>query len=631
MRMHDLTKNLKRVYHPPSTTTGATNSPTPASNTPSNLKVREMTPQWLLIESLQRGNGYTADALIDQPGLLESEKQLLKGMRAIWREELTPAEQTLTRVAAQLTGINKCWAHLSLAQLFIDQGNEESVDYHISRARRYAYEDRQDRQRLITYVDLIDARADVDRGAHENGLRTINNLLENCEDPYLYGLACYLIGCFGRFRSDMAEARSQNLSQAITIFQEQEPNRYLLALAQHELSYCDIDSREALKLAQLAAQALQELGRTRELRIVQTHVKELEEKVARGRLTNTAIGHDRVGQCLFISAPMRAIRHKLDAIAGAEGDPVLILGPRGSGKEMLAQSIHMLSPRSKGPMLAINCAALPDHLIESELFGYEKGAFTGANNQKRGLFELAENGTLFLDEMGELTPSAQTKLLRVLQTGQFRRLGSTVESFTNARIIAATNRDLADMAAQGTFRDDLVDRLSVWRLRIPPLSQRREEILPLAEEFLKRYGGEDNFRLDESAKQFLLQKDFPGNVRILENDIRRSIGNARAVGTNIIKADMICDDFETIVETAAPSRNQMGQTAPTIKGRPVSIEDIPNYDEAILKFERELLIRALAACQWNKKIAATALGMSERTFWRAIQRHRLHAPPEDNI
>jgi transcriptional regulator with GAF, ATPase, and Fis domain len=424
-----------------------------------------------------------------------------------------------------------------------------------------------------------------------------------------------------------ANKRIEYLQQAIEIFQTSEPDAYLTALAEYELSYCNIDLTKAKELADKAAHLLSSFSRNREAQTACTRAKELTQKLTTTQNTSTAT-MERIGQCLFISPPMRAIRLKLDAIAAAQRDPVLILGPRGCGKELLAQSIHLLSPRNQRTMLAINCAALPEQLIEAELFGYEKGAFTGANTQKRGLFELADNSTLFLDEIGELTPAAQTKLLRVLQTGELRRVGGTTEFKTDVRILAATNRDLDEMAQNGTFREDLLDRLAVWRLRIPPLNRRREEILPLAEEFLQRYGNGSSFVLDSSAQKFLLEKDYPGNVRILENDIRRSIGNARAANTNIITATMVCEDFESLTEfTHATPYNHYHKSEDG--NRPISIADIPNYDEAMLNFERELLIRALVACQWNKKLTANALGMSERTFWRAIQRHKLHTRPED--
>jgi two-component system, NtrC family, response regulator AtoC len=619
-KLHEIAKKLKRETTVVNSNSTAMQSTQPL---PTTSKMRERTTPWLLIEALHQGQTKAADAIINKSELTETEKLLLKGMRAAWAEEATQAEQILGRAAGQLVGISRCWAHLELAQLFLDLGKDDQADYHLSRARRYSYEDRQDRQCLTIMVDLIDARADIERGAHQRAHNTINSLLADCSDGYLKGIAFYLLGCLGRFREGAsASDRSENLREAINIFESQSTDRYYLALSRLEMSHCAADLKTAEEMARSAGAELSALGRVREAKAAQARAAELAGELANSRAGADSDNHERIGQCLFISASMRAMRLKLDAIAGAERDPVLILGPRGSGKEMIAQSIHALSPRRQKSMLAINCGALPEQLVESELFGYEKGAFTGAATQKKGLFELADGGTLLLDEIGELAPSAQAKLLRVLQTGRFRRLGGTAEIVTDVRIIAATNRDIDEMAGVGTFRADLLDRLSVWRLRIPPLSKRREEILPLAEEFLERYG-EGKYRLDNNAKKFLLEKDYPGNVRILENDIRRSIGNARAAGTDLITAPMILEDYDPSMPDSLNPVNKTDSTARTF-----SIDEIPNYDEAMLNFERELLIRALAACQWNKKLAAVALGMSERTFWRAVQRHRLHTRPE---
>jgi transcriptional regulator with GAF, ATPase, and Fis domain len=619
-KLHDIAKKLKRETH---VVTNKSTAIQNAQSTPSTSKMRERTPPWLLTEALHQGRGDIADSIIKQTDLTETERLLLSGMREAWTENALKAEQLLGRAAGQLIGVNKCWAHLELATLSFDLGKDDQADYHLSRARRYAYEDRQDRQCLSLAVELLDARADIERGAHHRAQNTINGLLADCSDSYLKGIAFYLLGCLGRFGGEnIASTRAANLKQAINIFQSLSADRYYLALSRLEFSYCANELKEGAELAQVSAKELAALGRMREARGAQTRAAELAEQISRSPMSFTVDRHERIGQCLFISASMKALRLKLDAIAGSERDPVLVLGPRGSGKEMIAQSIHLLSPRRNKPFLAINCGALPEQLVESELFGYEKGAFTGATTQKRGLFELAEGGTLLLDEIGELPTPAQAKLLRVLQTGLFRRLGGTVEHATDARIIAATNRDLDEMAGTGTFRADLFDRLSVWRLRIPPLSRRREEILPLAEEFLQRYG-EGKYQLDKNAKKFLLEKDYPGNVRILENDIRRSIGNARAAGTSIITASMILEDFDPTQSDSVFPNNQLSPSALKF-----SADEIPNFDIAMLNFERELLIRALAACQWNKKVAASALGMSERTFWRAVQRHKLYTRPE---
>ena len=217
--------------------------------------------------------------------------------------------------------------------------------------------------------------------------------------------------------------------------------------------------------------------------------------------------------------------HRLASLAVqvAKSDvPVLITGPNGAGKEKIAEIIHAASRRRPKPLVKVNAGAIPDDLIESELFGAEPGAFTGSNRLRIGRFEAAHGGTLFLDEIGNLSPAGQMKLLRVLQSGEFERLGSSETRRVDVRVVAATNADLRQAIARGTFRQDLYFRLNVIELAVPPLRERREDILPLAEAFLSR----ESRRLDERARQALLAHDWPGNVRELQNRIMRALAMA---------------------------------------------------------------------------------------------------------
>ena len=197
-------------------------------------------------------------------------------------------------------------------------------------------------------------------------------------------------------------------------------------------------------------------------------------------------------------------------------------GESGTGKEVIARFIHQRSPRSRGPFIAINCAALPEQLLESELFGFERGAFTGAQQPKPGQIELATGGVLFLDEVTEMTPAAQAKFLRVLQEREFLRLGGTRPVRVNVRVIAATNRDLDDAVAQGDFRADLYYRLNVFDIRIPPLRERRDDILPLADSFLREFAG-NRAEVTPEAMETLRGHDWPGNVRELRNVLERAL------------------------------------------------------------------------------------------------------------
>ncbi|MBT3294625.1 MAG: sigma 54-interacting transcriptional regulator [Verrucomicrobia bacterium] len=223
---------------------------------------------------------------------------------------------------------------------------------------------------------------------------------------------------------------------------------------------------------------------------------------------------------------LREVMAMVRRVAGSNS-PALLLGETGTGKEVIANAIHMASPRHKGPMIRMQCGAIPEALLDSELFGHERGAFTGASERKRGRFERADGGTLFLDEIGELSPDAQVKLLRVLQENQFERVGGTQTIHVDTRVIAATHRDLEKMVRDGRFREDLWYRLNVLPIRIPPLRLRRDDIPPLLQHFVERKAHEMNLetipRADEETLRRLKNYDWPGNVRELQNIVERAL------------------------------------------------------------------------------------------------------------
>ena len=236
----------------------------------------------------------------------------------------------------------------------------------------------------------------------------------------------------------------------------------------------------------------------------------------RGEFYTSVVRHEAPSLLVGESEPLRRLLASLQAVAPTEAT-VLILGESGVGKEKVAQEIHRLSPRAEGPLVAVDCCSLPEALFESELFGHERGAFTGAAQRKPGLIEQARNGTLFLDEIGEIPPPVQAKLLRVLETKRFRRLGGAVDLQAEVRIVAATNRDLDEMAQRGEFRQDLLYRLNAFVVSVPPLRERREDIPPLVRHFLVHPGFSVRIakRVSEPAMQRLLDYDWPGNVREL--------------------------------------------------------------------------------------------------------------------
>ncbi|QJA06157.1 sigma-54-dependent Fis family transcriptional regulator [Thermosulfurimonas marina] len=303
------------------------------------------------------------------------------------------------------------------------------------------------------------------------------------------------------------------------------------------------------------------------------------------------------------SPAMREVLSLIARVAPTEAT-VLLVGESGTGKEVLAGLLHRLSPRKDQPFLKINCAAIPEGLLESELFGHERGAFTGADRTKPGLLEEAGEGTVFLDEIGELPLSLQAKLLRVLQDGTFRRVGGTRELRCRARIVAATNRDLARMVREGTFREDLYWRLAVITLRLPPLRERREDILPLAEHFLREFSrkyGKELQGFSREALQRLLSHGYPGNVRELRNILERAV--ILAEGPLITERDLTFPEEDSTELTR-------------------KLWELP-LPEAVELLERRRIEEALRLAEGVKTQAAELLGISERALRYKLERYGL--------
>ncbi len=295
------------------------------------------------------------------------------------------------------------------------------------------------------------------------------------------------------------------------------------------------------------------------------------------------------------------IKELIERVAG-EDVPVLITGESGTGKELVARAIHQKSRRSERPLVAMNCAALPEALVESELFGYEKGAFTGAVTQKKGKFEFADGSTLFLDEIGDMSLLTQAKLLRVLQDGSFQRVGGHRTLYTDVRLVAATNKDLPRCIENGSFREDLYYRLNVVQIHIPPLRQRKQDIRFLAEHFFRFYN--DFYQkglegLDDEAMQWLLDYSFPGNVRELMNIIERSV----------------------IMER---SRKVTIHFMPTARDQ-VSSQNIPAGNEPLTleALEKQHILFVMKRMNNNKSAAARALGIARKTLREKLTKYNL--------
>jgi Nif-specific regulatory protein len=379
------------------------------------------------------------------------------------------------------------------------------------------------------------------------------------------------------------------------------------------------------------------------------------------------------GQAEAIIGATPEIRSVLDKVrrVARSDSPVLLRGESGTGKELFAHALHELSPRSKGPFVAVNCAALAESVLESELFGHEKGAFTGAVSQHKGRFEMAHRGTLFLDEIGEISPTFQAKLLRVLQLGEFERVGGTEKIKVDVRLVTATNRNLEEAVAEGDFRADLYYRVNVVPILLPALRERRADIPLLAREFVNRFNAEHDttYSLTESAFAVLSSCYFPGNIRELENCVRRTATLAQ--GTRIVADDFACRHDEcmsavlwkrsdaapngyappprrrggTIEKPLLPLRTARDGQGASAPGRgesplpasangcagcgvpastraetslePSAIEPSAEQPEA----ERERLLEAMETAGWVQAKAARLLGLSARQIGYALRKH----------
>lgn len=303
---------------------------------------------------------------------------------------------------------------------------------------------------------------------------------------------------------------------------------------------------------------------------------------------------------------MRDIFKQVGRISATDAT-VLLTGESGTGKELIARAIHTHSARAAAPLVAVNCGALPENLVEAELFGHEKGAFTGADRQKKGRFELAHGGTLFLDEVGELTLGAQVKLLRALQERRFERVGGTTTISVDVRVIAATNRDLKSEAAARRFREDLYYRLGVIELHLPPLRERLTDVPQLCEYFLERAAAKHGLSpktLSDKALRALLDYSWPGNVRELENLIERAVVTA---GSEVILPEHLFAGLDAVLPSTS--------AAPDLWSLP--------FKEAVAELEKGLITRALAATNGNRTEAAQRLGINRRLLYSKIEEHGL--------
>ncbi|ACJ01040.1 nif-specific transcriptional activator NifA [Rhodospirillum centenum] len=408
----------------------------------------------------------------------------------------------------------------------------------------------------------------------------------------------------------------------------------------HGAARLDEDTRFLSMVANLVGQSVvlhQKVAEDRERLLAEQWrlQKELEEQSRRPLpLSSSPTLNGIIG-----SAPaIRAVMDRLPPIA-ASSAPVLLRGESGTGKEIFARAIHELSPRAKASFIRVNCAALSETLLESELFGHEKGAFTGALERRKGRFELADGGTLFLDEIGEISPAFQAKLLRVLQEGELERVGGSQTIRVNTRIIAATNRDLESDVRSGRFRADLYYRIAVVPVLLPPLRERRSDIPALAQAFLKRFNADNgrNLSFAPAALSVLQGCYFPGNVRELENCVKRAATLAR--GSVITAPELTCQHESCLSAQLLPSREMKAAPAQGFtpladvklappRPRPASPPPPPpapaphaGHGSLTDESEKERLIQAMETAGWVQAKAARILGLTPRQIGYALRKH----------
>jgi len=336
--------------------------------------------------------------------------------------------------------------------------------------------------------------------------------------------------------------------------------------------------------------------RADEVLLVVARLEEKRRLEVENRGLRAVLARGATDEIVGTSAAIAEVRRLVASLSQSDA-AVMIRGESGTGKEVVARTLHRTSRRSTGPFIAVNCAAIPETLLESELFGFEKGAFTGADRNKMGQFRLADHGTLFLDEIGDIPPSLQAKLLRVLETQSFTALGAVKETRVDVRLISATHRPLEDEIARGGFRQDLFYRLNVFPIAIAPLRHRRDDIRPLARRILADWGrAPDDLGADALAR--LLAHDWPGNVRELRNVLERAV--ILRPGGRIGAGDV------------------MIQPVPATPGA-ASAPDTLNLEQV----ERQLIARALAATAGNKSEAARLLGITRRALYGRMERYEL--------
>lgn len=388
--------------------------------------------------------------------------------------------------------------------------------------------------------------------------------------------------------------------ELLSLIQQREPNTTMIMITAHGTVEMAVDAMRRGAFDFITKPVDLNLIRQQVAKAVEHHRLQTENRFLKDRLAEAGELPNIIGNCQALNDVLRQIRQVADTDA-----TILIHGESGTGKELIARAIHDLSKRSTYPFIPVNLGALPVNLLESELFGHEKGAFTGASRQRPGCFEQSMRGTLFLDEITEIPMKSQVDLLRVLETGQFTRVGGEAILTSDARIVSATNRDIPQLVEDGSFREDLYYRLNIIPIEVPPLRQRREDIVLLVEHFLNYFCTRHHRSLktvDNEALQVLISANWPGNVRQLRNVIERLVVT---VGSDNISADDLPAELSSVARNASASKAR-------------------SLAEVTEEAEKEAILNSLAANDFHREQTAKVLGVSVRTLHYKMSRYGLH-------
>lgn len=564
-----------------------------------------------ILDCLEEGDRERLEKIFSY--LNEEEKQLALLCTNVWKTNGNTTDfDELIQLGATSESIFVCLMIAEKALDTKDIGIHTEYIYKISKIIDKKNID----QRLVFWYELIKCKAYINLNKIDKAIGALKTLSHSCNDKLMLGTIYYLDGRAHKLKGKKYYAEAENLlNKAVFIAEVQDPNKFLLNLAKLELSFFTkkISSSELLQIANEFSQ----LGKVEESELAYV---QYEQSKAKSASTIDIKDYESVGDYYFISDIMVELLRRIKQFTLGRTGHALIVGPEGAGKEGIAQTIHKLSVRANQPFRLVNCANFNKDLFEAEFFGYEKGAFTGATSQKKGLLEEINGGTIFLDEIGELRSEIQAKFLTLLDTNTFMRVGGTTPITVDIQFIGATNRNLTKMIerdnanrendiAESTvvFRSDLANRFR-GRMRLPSLDERRNEIIPLAEIFLKKLAiDNEKFILDEKAKKHLIGRTYPSNIRSLRNFLETAIGIARESNSLVITAKTLMDS-ELINNLDSDNADN-------------KIDNELGFDEQILQYGQNLLIKAQKENHYVNRVIAEKLKMPLRSLYRCFEKH----------